>query len=815
MAGTVEELLRGVERTHSLTRQAWWIRVAPTGAVLPPHGWKLHVSSRSATYLDLLSRLLPALLDVRCVFKLAHSPEAVTELNDGISSPSAVGKAVTIYPDQERVRELGLRLAALLRDDIGPRILSDRRVDHSAPVYYRYGPFVRSGDIDGFGRSLQTLYGPNGEEFDGAATTGYRVPSWATDPFEGGAAHASTLLGDRYRATACVYKSARGDIYRAVDEETGWQVVVKQARAHVAESAEQADTRIRLRNERRILELAHDVPGVPRFVDHFRHADDEYLVSEDLGPTNLSDDVIDHGPYLPNGERSLARLATNIARVVAALHGKGVLVRDLKPSNVVVDNATGEVHLIDFGSATYGGLVLSGHTLPYSPPRQVRGEAPTEADDLYALGMTLIEAVTGMRPVSSDDDLDLSRQRSLETVRARFGDQPTGILAIVVDLLSDDPAVARTAFDQLVAGTVAPSRVVLAGMPDVSPDSLDALIASVRSELLAEVDALLDRPPERETAATAADPSVLAGTAGIGLEILEHFDVAGVPERVSRLVATTARTAARDGMPSGLFIGHTGAEVFLRRADAVESLPKRDVQPTGIDLFENGAAGVGLAHLWRAATDGDPGDLRIADECANRIADARPDDPGFAHGRAGLTLFRVALVEHGRLDPSAIESDLTQLAEDASRRIAEAAPGIGNPLRHVSWCNGLAGTARTLLYAARVLDRPDLSKLALSAGDVCVQWVPRLAALGQCCGAAGIGDVLVDLARVEGGERHADNAFEVVRQIRLRSGGTHDRPLVGATLPRIGRASWGNGLAGILGFLRRLRDGGSRIFPEV
>src|SRR5215475_12915171 len=106
-----------------------WLAVGRDGFKSPEHGWKLHVSSRPATFTSLVEKLLPVLLDGGHIFKLARSQQVLARLNNGLSSPAAVGKAFTIYPAQEEVRELGLQLADMLRGDEAPRVLSDRQID--------------------------------------------------------------------------------------------------------------------------------------------------------------------------------------------------------------------------------------------------------------------------------------------------------------------------------------------------------------------------------------------------------------------------------------------------------------------------------------------------------------------------------------------------------------------------------------------------------------------------------------------------------------------------------------------------------------
>ena len=270
--------------------------------------------------------LLPALLAKGCAFKLARSQDALGRLNDGFSSPETVGKAFTIYPDHSGFQELAVELAELLRGRQGPRVLSDRQVRPDAPVYYRYGPFSRSWKASADGRLLTHIHGPAGEEFGALATMRYRQPEWVTDPFTGEAGESADLepaepqvLGGHYRITAGLFESGRGNVYRAVDERNGVAVVVKQARALVDEHDQAGDVRLRLRNERRVLEALAEVPGVPRVFDHFRHGPDEFLATSDLGPQNLSQDVrtqrsLPAGAGFGGGPGSYARPAGLAAR---------------------------------------------------------------------------------------------------------------------------------------------------------------------------------------------------------------------------------------------------------------------------------------------------------------------------------------------------------------------------------------------------------------------------------------------------------------------------------------------------------------------
>jgi tRNA A-37 threonylcarbamoyl transferase component Bud32 len=740
----IEEIVREhVRAGHGIHVGPTWLTVNPDGVRLAEHGWKLHVSSRSATFAELVERLLPRLLAEGCVFKLARSRRVLQRLNDGHSSPATVGKAFTIYPDQRRVRELGLELTEFLRGHQGPRVLSDRRVDQDAPVYYRYGPHRKPAD-SGRGRFLARIDGPDGEAFEGIAGLRYEQPAWAVDPFTGRRADEEAvptepaLLGHHYRVVTGIFESARGNVYRAVDQRDGTNVVIKQARALVDETEDVGDIRLRLRNERRVLQALKDCPGIPRFLDHFRHGPDEFLVTSDVGPVNLAEDVTRDGPY-PIGPdqgtgRSLERLGRGLAEILLGLHARGVVMRDLSPRNVVIDGD--RISVIDFGVAGFDGLYLSGGTKGYAPARRSRGEPPRDTDDLHALAMTLLFATWGLRPVTLGDDADLPRRRALQAIRSAYGEEPAGIIGVIVDLFGGDDA-ARRALRRLATGEISvrtPGKVRRAGFlpapPSVTPELAADIVGNLLADLVGQARGLLTG------SVRARGAEVHRGMAGIGLELLEHVGEPGVAECLHDLAAASARAAPH--LPPGLFHGRTGVDVFLSRARAhgiefsgdhlAAYIPDAEWEPEGLDLI-SGAAGVGIGHLLLSDHDGDPAHDAIVQRCVRYVMDG---------GGLGFTA-------------------------DGSSPYGAAS---------------VAGLAR---------------------GDA---------------GAAGIGDALIDLAVLDDDPRRGDTARAVAVRILLRSVGPADHPVFVQGPGEAGAASLATGLAGILGFFRRLaRHGGETALP--
>ncbi|MFI0187188.1 class IV lanthionine synthetase LanL [Streptomyces sp. NPDC017082] len=810
------------------------------------HGWKLHVSTRPGE-LDAVTRLvLPVLSRHVCHAKFARDPQTLRRLNSGEVSAGAVGKAITVYPLPGTVAEVARELAAVLRGREGPRVVSDRRVDPRAPVYYRYGPFTGDYRTGRSGRLESVMTGPDGRVFDGLAVGRYRCPPWAEDPFATGSGagagpSAPGLGGGRYTVSAGIARTPRGNVYRAVDQTLGRPVVVKQARAFVGEDASGSDARHRLRNERAVLTALDGVTGVPRVLDYFAHQSDEYLVMSSCGDRDLRKEVLRNGPFRdddPRPARALSVLALRLLRVLDAIHDRNVVVRDLKPDNVVLDDSgPGHCHVIDFGISERDGTGPGGATPGYSEP-VLRATGPaTPADDHYALGATLFFAATGLDPVIVDTDHEVNRDRTLACLAwALPGRAHREIRAAVAGLLSFDPAVRTAAAGRLRTGTAGTAR--RPARPRIDGDLLAGIIEHTTAFCVGEAQAIVD-PVRAARLHVPTSVDVYGGSAGLGLELLHHAHRPHVRPAVDALARWTA--AQSRNLPAGFYTGRTGVALFLAEAgcaagpEAYPVLPESapDGGPPEADLIA-GVAGIGIGRLLlarHALRSGDRGaadrHLAVAADCDRMLASgtarpapAGPDTAGsaalregLAHGEAGVVRFLLAYGgETG--DPEMISR-----SEKAAARLAAVTPGIiaaaaepGATRRYGSWCRGLAGIGTVLIEAAERLEEPGYLGLAQRAARACAALAPRMPLVTQCCGLAGVGDLMVDVARASGSEEFWDAAGTVAQLILSRSGGTWSRPVFPDTGLAGPGAGWAGGSAGVLAFFRRLHDrGGPRL----
>ncbi|MEV6579947.1 protein kinase [Streptomyces sp. NPDC051582] len=220
-----------------------------------------------------------------------------------------------------------------------------------------------------------------------------------------GAELVGRVLGGRYRVTAMIGRGGMGVVARAVDELLGREVAVKVMRAYTDASApELADLRARMQREAQAAARIRHA-GVVTVHDVTEEEGLPVIVMELVDGPSLDDVLERRGPLEP---REAAAIGAKLMDALDAAHRAGVLHRDVKPANVLLE-PDGRVVLTDFGIATVQAaadedmakLTRSGSiigSLDYLPPERAQGREPGPASDIWSLGMTLYAAVEGAYP---------------------------------------------------------------------------------------------------------------------------------------------------------------------------------------------------------------------------------------------------------------------------------------------------------------------------------------------------------------------------------------------------------------------------------
>ncbi|MGG6267282.1 protein kinase domain-containing protein [Leptolyngbya sp. AN03gr2] len=165
--------------------------------------------------------------------------------------------------------------------------------------------------------------------------------------------------------------------------------------------------------EAEILENLGNHDQIPRLLAYFRDDQEFYLVQEFIAGEPLSAKLIAGQPWQ---EHQVYQMLIEVLTVLAFVHDHQVIHRDIKPENLICRQADRKLVLVDFGAVKQirrSHVVKQGHTsvtisvgtLGYMPPEQFSGK-PRPSSDIYALGITAIQALTGQSPEAFKDDLD-------------------------------------------------------------------------------------------------------------------------------------------------------------------------------------------------------------------------------------------------------------------------------------------------------------------------------------------------------------------------------------------------------------------------
>jgi serine/threonine-protein kinase len=304
-----------------------------------------------------------------------------------------------------------------------------------------------------------------------------------------------TLLGGRYRVVGRLGRGGMGEVYRADDLKLGQPVALKFLPPEVDRDPVklmQLHTEVRMARQ-----VSH--PNVCRVYD----------IDEVDGHTFLSMEYID-GEDLSLLLKRIGRFpsdrAVEIARQIcaglAAAHERGIIHRDFKPANVMLDGS-GKVRITDFGLAGISGEAIRAGTPAYMAPEQLAGAEVTARSDIYALGLVLYEIFTGQRALEGKNLAELINKREQAAI------VPPS--AIVKDL---EPEIERT-----ILRCVQPS-------PSARPASALAVAAALPGgDPLAAALAAGETPsPEMVAAAGTRDaislPFAIAGVAWIGISLI-------------------------------------------------------------------------------------------------------------------------------------------------------------------------------------------------------------------------------------------------------------------------------------------------------
>ncbi|HET7290970.1 MAG TPA: protein kinase [Vicinamibacteria bacterium] len=247
------------------------------------------------------------------------------------------------------------------------------------------------------------------------------------------------LLGGRYEVLRPVGKGGMGRVYKARDRTLDEDVAVKVLRAELVTDPEMAH---RFRSEIKIArKVSH--PNVCRIHDYGEDQGLLFISMEFIDGLGLKEQLATH----PVTVEGALEIVLQIARGLAAVHRHGIVHRDFKVTNIMVD-ARGVVKLMDFGiakdmAADTTGVTRTGQifgTPEYMSPEQAGGRKVDFRSDIYSLGCVVFEVFTGEAPFKGHTPLATLYKHAREEPRLDHPALPPALRPVIARALAKDPA---------------------------------------------------------------------------------------------------------------------------------------------------------------------------------------------------------------------------------------------------------------------------------------------------------------------------------------------------------------------------------------
>jgi hypothetical protein len=271
-----------------------------------------------------------------------------------------------------------------------------------------------------------------------------------------------SVIDDRYVVGTLLGSGGMAEVYRAYDRSTTSSVAIK-----IFAGPGLPDDELRLQREATML-TSLECPGIIPVYASGTLSRRPYFVMREITGGTLRQRMRE-----PLPPRFVARFGGQIAFVLDHVHGLGVVHRDIKPSNILLDDTEKQAYLADFGLAlvaevtrvTTSGVLVG--TAGYLSPEQVRGGDVGPAADVYALGLVLLECLTG-RVEYPGGDAEAALARLARAPRIPI-DLPLAWVSLLSAMTDTDPARRPTAAQ--CARSLSAAFEASRGLPALLPDA--------------------------------------------------------------------------------------------------------------------------------------------------------------------------------------------------------------------------------------------------------------------------------------------------------------------------------------------------------
>jgi beta-lactam-binding protein with PASTA domain/predicted Ser/Thr protein kinase len=311
----------------------------------------------------------------------------------------------------------------------------------------------------------------------------------------------NTLFDGRYRIVRKLGTGGMANVYLAEDEVLGRRVAIK-----ILDDRHAGDDQFveRFRREaKNAASLSH--PNIVSIYDRGEAEGTYYIAMEYLDGRSLKELIVARGPAPVNVAIDYAR---QILAAIRFAHRHGIVHRDIKPHNVLVDGE-GRLKVTDFGIARAGtsqmteaGSIIG--TAQYLSPEQAKGAPVDQTSDLYSVGVVLYELLTGVVPFSGDTPVEIAMKHLSSTPEPpsrKRAEVPRDLDMVVLRALAKDPADRYQSAEEMEADLARVARGV--GVSPATEEAATAIISRPPSTAVTAITA----PRTRESVPYAPPPA--------------------------------------------------------------------------------------------------------------------------------------------------------------------------------------------------------------------------------------------------------------------------------------------------------------------
>jgi len=652
-------------------------------------------------------------------------------------------------------------------------------------------------------------------------------------------------LHGRFKAESAESFSNSGGVYLGHDTTNDQRVIIKEARPGTcSRKGSAADATAVLAKEYKVLTTLQPTGYVPAAIDYFQEWDHHFLVEEFVEGVPLSNyRALEEVGLLVNRTGAadsvnkfcerLRRITRNLIDAVQACHEKGIVLGDLAPDNIIIDEKSLAIRLIDFeGAVILNESGDSDHaamaTLGFVSPRRILGEPLSSADDWYSLGSVIYSLILPLQPF-----FHLHPEAQDTFLLAVIKDQ--GLPPEVSDLISAlfEASVPRA--KHIVANEFSFPELRDAANELATPADVEGAVRGIADHILATVDfARDDRLFPSDYRVFSTNPlSISFGAIGQALYLQSTFGAA--PANVAEWILRQPVTV--DDYTPGLYVGLAGMAWGLAElgyeGEARQTMDKAYQSPLlyeSLDIFY-GCAGTGLASLYWWYRTRDSKFLEKARELGDYILRAATDDPdgyywrnvdgghhfGYAHGGSGISLFLLYL-HRATQDSRYLQYAIRGLDYEIAQAKHEAGYIVWSRTKESNilspyWRYGNAGIGSVLIRFYSILKSERYLRLAHKAA--CYTASKYAGFPGQFMGLSGMGEYLLDMYHFTGDSHYRNEAMKIAAGVLLYAvPEPQGTAFPGEELLRLS-TDYGTGSAGIGMFLQRLLQPANRLFHDL